>query len=75
MKWISETDPNGWCPDTLPGRDEPITARDRARALYVLARAVAVRAHPYERDPQSGAGNCWCGDHQSAKVHAVELRP
>ncbi len=50
------------------------TARDRANALHILSNAVALRKHPYDRDPASGAGNCWCGRGQRAKLHHVRNR-
>lgn len=37
-----------------------------------LPRAAArggIRAHRYERDAQSGAGNCWCGRHEAHQLH------
>jgi hypothetical protein len=26
-------------------------------------------AHPYERSPYSGAGNCWCGRWETHRLH------
>lgn len=50
--------------------DKP-TAVDKAGALFVLGQNVIVVRHPYDRHPQSGAGNCWCGDHQGASIHNI----
>lgn len=47
------------------------TAREKAHALFVLGQAVTVARHPYDRDPASGSGNCWCGSHQSATIHRI----
>lgn len=51
------------------------TAIEKGRALHVLTGAVVLVRHPYQRDPQSGSGNCWCGRHQGSTLHAVVLEP
>lgn len=28
-----------------------------------------VSRHQYQRDPQSGSGNCWCGRHEGHRMH------
>jgi hypothetical protein len=28
-----------------------------------------VSRHQYQRDPHSGAGNCWCGRHEGHRMH------
>lgn len=52
-------------------RSDRYTAADRSRALNVLRGAVLILRHPYESDPFSGAGNCWCGRHEGSKLHDV----
>lgn len=78
--WTYEKDgerKRGWWPAEHAGHypepNPPVTARDRSSALHLLGTSVVMRPHPYERDPASGAGNCWCGDHQSSRIHAVVL--
>lgn len=51
------------------------TAAEKSKALNVLRDLVVLVAHPYERDPYSGAGNCWCGRNQGSKLHAVVVEP
>jgi len=51
------------------------SAADKSKALSVLGDAVVLVAHPYERSPFSGAGNCWCGRHATSKLHAVVIDP
>lgn len=51
------------------------SAADKSRALQVLRDAVVLVAHPYERDPHSGAGNCWCGRHQGSNLHNIVVEP
>ena len=67
MKWMVLGEPwpwNRWAPDA--------TARERAAALHRLGGAVMLRRHPYQRDPASGAGNCWCGRAKSeGTIHDV----
>lgn len=47
----------------------------KGRALDVLGDAVILVRHPYERDPQSGSGNCWCARAESSSLHDVILEP
>lgn len=54
--------------------DKP-SAIDKGHALEVLGQNVIVVRHPYDRHPQSGAGNCWCGRDQSAAIHHVVIEP
>lgn len=51
------------------------TATEKSRALQVLRGCVVLVAHPYERDPHSGAGNCWCGRHEGSTLHQVVMEP
>lgn len=51
------------------------TAADKGKALAVLRGAVVLVAHPYERDPFSGAGNCWCGRAAANILHSVVVEP
>lgn len=51
------------------------TARDRAHALFVLGDAVLIRRHEYDRDPASGAGNCWCGRSRESALHPHSFTP
>jgi hypothetical protein len=51
------------------------TAREKAHALHVLSGSVVLVRHPYDRDPASGSGNCWCGRHAGASLHDVILEP
>ena len=51
------------------------TADERSRALSKLGDGVLIMRHPYQRDPGSGAGNCWCGRHQSHSLHDVVIEP
>lgn len=32
-------------------------------------------AHPYERSPYSGAGNCWCGRVEEHRLHVADADP
>ncbi|WP_158079329.1 hypothetical protein [Actinomadura sp. CNU-125] len=32
-------------------------------------------AHPYERSPYSGAGNCWCGRAEGHRLHVADAVP
>ncbi len=50
-------------------------ARAKAQALSVLGSAVVLVAHPYDRHPNSGAGNCWCGRAPNESLHKVILDP
>lgn len=52
--------------------DKP-TATDKGHALFVLGDAVVLARHPYDCDPQSGAGNCWCGRHRGASIHDIVI--
>lgn len=62
-------------------RVESVSSSDRhgpvekARALAVLRGVVVLVRHPYERDPQSGSGNCWCGRAATAQLHSVVVEP
>lgn len=51
------------------------TAREKGHALHVLGSAVVIVRHPYDRDPASGSGNCWCGRHQGSSLHDVVVEP
>jgi hypothetical protein len=51
--------------------DEKFTARERAHAYFVLDGQISLLRHPYDRDPGSGSGNCWCGYHQSHVIHEI----
>jgi hypothetical protein len=51
------------------------TAKDRSRAIDVLRGVVVIVAHPYEADPFSGAGNCWCGRDERSRLHHVVVDP
>jgi len=51
------------------------TAADRSRAIDVLRGVVIIAPHPYEADPFSGAGNCWCGRSERATLHDVVIEP
>lgn len=51
------------------------TAVDKSKALATLGKAVVLVRHPYQRDPQSGSGNCWCGRHAAAVLHDVVMEP
>lgn len=51
------------------------TAAEKSRALAVLRGSVVLVRHPYQRDPYSGAGNCWCGRHARSSLHSVVLEP
>ena len=51
------------------------TAKQKGDALHALGDAVVLVRHPYERDPASGASNCWCGRAQSADLHHVVMEP
>jgi hypothetical protein len=67
-----EFQPIGWrCPNSevFFSTIEP-TARDRSKALHILRGAVRITPHPYESDPYSGAGNCWCGRPEVSSIHA-----
>lgn len=57
-----------WLPDSR-------TAREKAHAIHVLAGAVVIVRHPYDRDPASGSGNCWCGRHQGSSLHDLVVEP
>ena len=39
------------------------------RAGIPLGEDGGILAHPYQRDPQSGAGNCICGRHEGHRLH------
>jgi len=54
---------------------DKFTATEKAHALFVLGQNVVVVRHPYDRHPNSGAGNCWCGDHQSSTIHQIIEEP
>ena len=47
----------------------PDESRAKDRALRTLRGAVKLTVHPYERDPFSGAGNCWCGRAEASVLH------
>lgn len=49
------------------------TAQEKARALRVLGREVLLTGHPYLVNPQSAAGNCWCGKAQQNTIHDVVI--
>lgn len=49
------------------------TARQKSQALAVLRGSVVIVRHPYEADPSSGAGNCWCGRHEGSSLHYVVM--
>lgn len=49
------------------------TAADRSRAIDVLRGSVLILRHPYEADPFSGAGNCWCGRSTQSELHNVTV--
>lgn len=51
------------------------TAREKYAALRLLKGAVVLVAHPYDRSPDSGAGNCWCGRAEPENIHRVILDP
>jgi hypothetical protein len=51
------------------------TAADRSRALDVLRGVVVIVAHPFDADPYSGAGNCWCGRDDGNSLHRVVIEP
>jgi len=34
-----------------------------------------IHIHPYDRDPQSNAGNCRCGRAEAEKIHPHEAVP
>jgi len=59
-----------WIP-TKNSDGTPITAKDRARALFVLRGCIKLVRHPYDRSPHSGAGNCWCGRDPSSPIHQI----
>lgn len=40
-----------------------------ARAGIPLGPHGGILVHPYQRDPQSGAGNCVCGRHDKHPLH------
>jgi hypothetical protein len=50
---------------------DKFNAIDKGHALFVLGDAVVLARHPYDRSPQSGAGNCWCGRDQGASIHQI----
>lgn len=52
-------------------QSDQYTAKDRSHALSVLRGVVLILRHPYEADPFSGAGNCWCGRDRSSALHDV----
>jgi hypothetical protein len=51
------------------------TAADRSRALTVLRGVVVIVPHPFDADPCSGAGNCWCGRDVGHALHQVVIEP
>lgn len=59
---------NTWMPSHF-------TAKEKGHALFVLGGAVVVASHPYDRDPHSGSGNCWCGRHRGERIHHVVPTP
>lgn len=52
---------------------DKFTAREKGHALFVLGDAVVLARHPYDRDPSSGSGNCWCGRDEASSLHQVVL--
>lgn len=52
-------------------RTNRYSAEQKSRALDVLRGSVRIVRHPYERDPLSGAGNCWCGRDAGSTLHDV----
>lgn len=52
-------------------RQTQYTAEQKSRAIDVLRGSVVIVRHPYEQDPLSGAGNCWCGHAEPSSLHAV----
>ena len=54
-------------------RSTRYTAAQKSNALTVLRGVVVIVPHPYESDPFSGAGNCWCGRHEGHALHNVVL--
>lgn len=48
---------------------------EKRHALTVLSGAVVLVRHPYDRHPQSGSGNCWCGRHIGASLHSIIIEP
>lgn len=51
------------------------TAAEKSKAIDVLRDLVVIVRHPYESDPFSGAGNCWCGRHQGSSLHNIVEEP
>lgn len=52
--------------------DKPTSAQ-KGTAFDVLGQNVILVRHPYDRHPQSGAGNCWCGRDQTSTIHHIVL--
>lgn len=48
------------------------SAREKEKALNVLRGAVIITKHNYERHPNSGAGNCWCGREEFNRLHKLD---
>ena len=65
--------PVGWvCPTATPYFSRLLpTIRDKSRALDILRNSVHIVLHVYEKDPFSGAGNCWCGRPDVSSIHRV----
>lgn len=71
MNWLRrrrDTIEQAWASDRF-------TAKDKAHAFFVLGQNVILVRHPFDREPRSGAGNCWCGRDQRSSIHDVVLDP
>lgn len=53
--------------------DENYSAKEKADALYILRGQVILVKHPFDLDPSSGAGTCWCGRGQRSMLHEIEV--
>lgn len=51
------------------------TPREKSTALHMLGDSVRVALHPYERSPDSGSGNCWCGTDRTRAIHYHPFHP
>ena len=47
------------------------TSRHLAACVFagIPVKGDTIQHHPYQRDPQSGAGNCVCGRHDGHDIH------
>jgi hypothetical protein len=69
MKWLRQS-PRG---DEVAWSNDKYTAAQKADACHVLGDAIIIARHPYDRNPNSGSGNCWCGRSMGGTIHEVVM--